>query len=203
MKLSVVVACHGECPELGILLQCLRYQRRYDVGKHSVTGEDCLWYAYERAKHEVEIICTSDGRFDGLCPGAHLIEVPQENNCHAGRAAGIEAATGDWIVLTNSDNYYVNGFVDSLTKAITPNLGLVYWDLISNLWQWTGLDGTRLERWHVDLGCVAVRTEIAKRVGFPWRHYDADWDYIERCASTAFEFGLKSKKISQTLCVHN
>mmetsp|Transcript_8364 Transcript_8364/g.11651 ORF Transcript_8364/g.11651 Transcript_8364/m.11651 type:complete len:298 (+) Transcript_8364:19-912(+) len=55
----------------------------------------------------------------------------------------------------------------------------------------------------IDIGAFAVRTDIAKRVGFRWRHHAADFNYLQACLLQLNYLTLHHHKISQTLYVHN
>ena len=50
---------------------------------------------------------------------------------------------------------------------------------------------------------VAVRTDIARRVGFAWRHHAADFAYVQAVRAELARVGLAAAKVPQTLYVHN
>ena len=52
---------------------------------------------------------------------------------------------------------------------------------------------------NIDMGCVAVKTNIAKSVGFNTVGYAADWDYFNNILKT----NPSIIKIDKILFVHN
>lgn len=210
-KLSVVITCHGSADDLSVSLGSLLTQRRYtDNGK-------VLFSAAERIAAPHEIIICSDGKYEGpkierkeaypdnFQPRIQIIECPQKGGVgHHTRGPGIEAATGDFIVLTNADNYFVAGWLYLLSCEITfvEHLGLVWWDVCSNAWNWKSRGAVKL-RGYIDLSSVAVRSEIAKEIGFPYRNYDGDFDYIKDCRRLCMQKGYGCSYLPYTLGVHN
>lgn len=215
---SVVITTHGTASDLPVMLGSLSHQREYHPGQHSRTGEEFLYAAGKRSKIPYEAIVVSDGLLEGeqsgWGPGVIHVVCPAEGGVgHHTRNYGIQAARGEFIVLTNSDNYFMSGWIHALSQAVQSSTGIVHWNCISNLWRWSMFGGseverrkgagTRLRRGQVDLSCVAVRAEIAKKIGFPWRHYEGDWDYVEACMWEAGQKGMKVVGIDSCLSVHN
>lgn len=221
--ISIVITCHGAAKDLPIMLMCLDQQRVNLVGKHSRTGAPVHYVMGDYSTNEREVIVSCDGALNQLKPEMEFCETitPRFNKFkvvqsrvmggvgHSTRAPGIEAATGDWIVLTNADNYFVSGWLDRLVTNIASYAGLIFWNCVNNLWTWNkqGGDvarmGCQIKRGWIDLSCVAVRSEIAKKVGFPWTHYDADFDYIKACTLECERLGLKTVHIPEILSIHN
>lgn len=207
---TVVIACHGDGKDLPVMLGCLANQREYHAGKCSRTGNEVLWCAGPPCKLPIHAIACWDGELpppDRLAYGSFgfdIVECPKEGGVgHHTRQPGIEAVAGEWTVLTNMDNYFVQGWRHRIEGMLRPDHGIVYWNVLNNLWRWSNYNGTQLKRGHADLSCCAVRTEIARAVGFPWRNYDGDWDYIEACVKEARKRRLKVVHIPETLSVHN
>lgn len=190
---SVVITTHGQSQDLPTILSCLQRQKDYSIGGHSRTSERVKYSQVSAPTFEApEIVIASDGRYTGPWPGPNnkIIEIPREPNSvgHHTRAPGIEAATGRFVVLTNQDNLFPLWFMSRLTQTIleheakaTAPIGLIYYNCVNNLWCCKA-HNSKLERGGIDLSCIAVNTNIAKEVGFPWREYDADADYIMACA---------------------
>ena len=215
-KISIVITCHGQAIDLPIMLMCLQQQRVNLEGKHSVTGAPTYYAMGNYCEHEYETIVVSDGEFAGSLLGS--FPVPEIVECHKDksknvghhtREPGIKKATGDWIVLTNADNYFVAGWLDRLVTNISDDMGLIFWDCIHNGWRWSSkagdgkIHGCQLKRGYIDLSCVAVKSEIAKKIGFPFRDYEGDYNYIAACARECDKLGLKIGHIPETLLVHN
>ena len=128
------------------------------------------------------------------------------NAGHASRDYALKHPIFDshYTVLTNSDNYYVPTWISEINKREED---FIYWDCIHNHINVNfdrkvpyGLLNVKLEGGCIDMGCVAIKTSIARKIGFNSRRYlRADWDYFEECLPHC-----KSKhKIPQILFVHN
>ena len=204
--ISIVITCHGEAAELPIILGSIATQREYKPIPHSRTGAPCLYGAGRICDYPREVIVVSDGKLERQLPWGLVdrdIECFKEGGVgHHTREPGILAATGKWIVLTNMDNYFMSGWLHHVSQSFKPSVGLVYWDCVHNAWRWQSRP-SKLARGGIDLSCVAVRDDIAKQVGFPFRDYDGDWDYIEACAKAAQQASLELVHVPLTLCVHN
>lgn len=201
-KVSVVVAADSTPHQLASLVYGLRSQRRYVErdGVRFVADGDC--------EVPLEIVTVTNGPL-AIEPAVQrqidqVITGPAESGVgHHLRAVGIAAASGDWLVLTNQDNYYTHGFLHALEPHLLPTCGLIFWNCLSNLWGWTALSGCSLNQRRIDLGCVAVRREFAQQVGFPWRDYEGDWAYIAACLEACKREGLAVVQLREILFVHN
>jgi hypothetical protein len=136
---------------------------------------------------------------------------------HSLRDYGLKNSIGDseYIVITNGDNYYPPTWIEALERVIatfpekeTPDF--IMWDLISHHahmnWNFDrntpyGLLTTKWELAAVDMGSVAVKTEIAQKVGFNSRAFAADWEYFNECYKSLEKPTIL--KIPQILLVHN
>lgn len=108
----------------------------------------------------------------------------------------------DWVVITNGDNYYVPGAVESFLAAARskPSAIGAYSDVLHNYWGWTNLR-TCLNHGDIDCGCVMVRREVALDVGWRGREVAADWTYIRDILDRYPARDLV--KIDRSLFVHN
>lgn len=214
--ISVVVTTHSTGRDLPGILSSLSNQRQYRSGL-STRGKPFDYEAGDYfSKLPLEVIVSWDGKPPGEVTQFADLYWPRELRwkiienekadppcCgHNTREAGIRAATGDWIVLTNSDNMFFHGWLHSLMQELTPMTGLVYWDIVSNLWGWQARS-SKCGWGEIDLSCVCVRAEIAKEVGFPFRAYDGDFEYINKCVELCLRAGLRASHIRQVLGVHN
>lgn len=210
-KISIVITTHGKGRDLPGILNSIECQRQYRSGI-STKGQP---YNYEAGdyftKAPIEVVLTWDGDIGRREAwderGLHVVHVENVKAVvpccgHNTREAGIQAATGDWIYLTNSDNLLVGGWLHSVMQCCLPQYGIIYFDIVSNLWTWQA-PPARLEWGACDLSSVVVKSEIAKEVGFPFRAYDGDFEYIDACNKLCQKKGLRTIHINEILAIHN
>jgi GT2 family glycosyltransferase len=111
-----------------------------------------------------------------------------------------EPIEGDFVVITNADNYYCPGFLKIMLAAFEASLVAVFCPMIHDHHGWRLLDA-QLEHKHIDCGCVMVRREAALETGWTSREYAADWVYISQLVTRYGSHRLK--KIDNVLFVHN
>lgn len=149
--------------------------------------------------------CHSDPRIACIFTGERL-----QNFGHPNKKKILEVvrdgplgSDNDFIVITNSDNYYVPGFCESmLTGFSRPSTLAVYCDKMAhNYTHWGIIDG-RLERGQIDIGQLMFKIKPAVELG--WGDsvdHSADWFYIERFIQ---KHGVSSFNcINGCLFVHN
>ena len=111
-----------------------------------------------------------------------------------------ERGIGDFIVVTNSDNYHVPGYIEKMLEHFDDDAHAVYCDMIHEYYSWRNLE-TRLEYSFIDCGCVMVRSETALKAGWNDNTYEGDWKYIadliEVCGTQAI------RKVRATLFIHS
>jgi glycosyltransferase involved in cell wall biosynthesis len=139
---------------------------------------------------------------------------------HSLRALGIEQARGDYLLITNGDNYYVPRFTEFAFQAVSRGakdraeddwgpLDMVLWNLVHS-YSSPGRRTLRCytpfrvfpARYMVDIAAVMVRTALARRVGFADRSHSGDASYVERILSLA-DTRIRVGKVEKTLAVHN
>ena len=129
---------------------------------------------------------------------------------HSLRAIGIEAATGDFLLIANGDNYYTPRFTEFVFEAVARHdLDVALWNFVHSHNRPGGLNLKSYSPFDVyparlmcDIGSVLVRTELAKKVGFADRSHDADATYLEDLLALP-GVSLRIGKIEKTLMVHN
>lgn len=117
-------------------------------------------------------------------------------------------SNAEYIMITNCDNYYCPVLVEEIESAIKKEPDFIYWDCVHNHKNANfdrpdgyGLLVSQLEYSKIDIGCAAVKSTIAEKIGFPYTNMDADWDYFRDCLREAnFD---KLHKINKILFVHN
>jgi len=107
------------------------------------------------------------------------------------------------VLLTNADNYYTPNLVD---EVLSYSEDFIYFNVIHSHKNKTnhnksnyGFMNTKLEQSKIDMGCVVVKSEIAKKVGFNSTSYEADWHYFDEILKT----NPSILKIDKVLFVHN
>lgn len=225
--ISIVISTHGDSHDVPTMLNLLERQRGYAKGipehvkRHKPVEFLAGKYLEPFSNHLIEVIVVNhgivgtsetheelsnldDSRID------QVLELPHIPNSygHHCREAGIKAATGDWIVLTSADNLFMAGWLHHVMQAVRrPQVGMVVWRVVNNYWGWTtgktylpGKEAT--ERGWIDMCSVAVRADIAKKIGFPFREFDSDATYILACGAEIKRRRLKTVFLPYVLAVH-
>lgn len=118
-----------------------------------------------------------------------------------------EFANTKYLMFQNADNYLIPKAVEGILKTMEPhNLDLCLFNILHNyaghLWgdpDYVVLD-TKPQTNYCDIGSFAIKTELAKKVGFPWRMSHADGVFIEEVMRHKPVTGKISKSV---LMVHN
>lgn len=116
---------------------------------------------------------------------------------HPLRDTCIRNASGEYVCVTNADNYYTPNFVGEVLKTIHGHDGC-HVDMLHSHHGWLHLVA-HLEYCKIDTGAFIVRTEIAKAVGWPSYEKDSDWDYIQRCMKITKDI----VRVPYTCLIHN
>ena len=140
-------------------------------------------------------------------PRIHLLntEIRANDWGHSPREFAFEKCrsgkyNGDFIVVSNSDNYHVPGFLRLMLEAFSSSAISVYCDMIHNDYYWRYFN-TKLTYSFVDCGCLMTKFKEACEVGWQNKEYEADWHYI---TSLIDKFGISSfVKLPAPLLVHN
>ncbi len=128
---------------------------------------------------------------------------------HSLRQMAINDAKGEYLLITNDDNYYVPVFVQNMmSRAKVDDSDLVICDMVHsydrpgarnqipyNFFQTSPSLG------NIDIGAMIVRTEIAKEVG--WRDMTAIGDGTYCNDVVASKAQIRISKVPQILFVHN
>ncbi len=171
----------------------------------------CLVHSFRAQTYaQWEMLVIHDGPGSGM--GGHFkrlddprvtlreTEERKHNFGHPHRQGGIDAARGDWLMLTNGDNYYAPTFVEALLhEAVTKKSDLAYCDMVHSHKQWKPMSCQPRYRF-LDLGGLVVKTALARQVPFNRTNFAADGDWINRLAAKARG---KIAKVTATLFVHN
>ncbi len=129
---------------------------------------------------------------------------------HSLRQIGIGEASGEFLLITNGDNYYVPRFAEFAFDAVEAGgLDMVLWDLVHSYTS-PGLRTLRCytpfrvfpARYVVDIAAVMVRTALARRVGFADRSQNGDATYVEQLLALG-DAPIRVGKVEKVLAVHN
>jgi choline kinase len=89
----------------------------------------------------------------------------------------------EYVLLTNGDNYYSPIMVE---EVLNRDEEFIYFDLVhshsskyNNNKDTYGYMKTHLVRGTIDMGCVVIKSDLAKKVGFGSTEYHADWIYFD------------------------
>ena len=128
---------------------------------------------------------------------------------HSLRSIGLQKAIGDYVLITNDDNYYSPKFIEIMFEPIQKNnADIVVCDMVhghanpgstkqlANCFFETGFS-----RGYIDIGCFIARTSLAKQAGFNDRSFSADGAYFEDILKLRKDLSIS--KIKRVLFVHN
>lgn len=118
---------------------------------------------------------------------------------HPNRNMGIAAARGNWLGLTNDDNYYAPAYFQWLIQeALRQRADFVYSDCVHSHRDWAHMV-TRPRYRHLDLGGWLARTKVVRQVRFDKHTFNGDGDFINRLVARAG----RTAKVNAALFVHN
>lgn len=128
---------------------------------------------------------------------------------HSLRQMAINDAQGDYLLITNDDNYYVPVFIENMiARARKDDSDLVLCDMVHSYDRPGRRDQipynffeTFPRKFNIDVGAMVARTEIAKLVG--WRDLRSVGDGTYCDDIVASKDHIKISKVSQILFVHN
>jgi hypothetical protein len=91
---------------------------------------------------------------------------------HPYRQIGIDACRGEWIGLSNDDNYYVPGYIEQMVYA-GRNADLVMCEFLHSYHGW------RASEPGSDLGSWIARSDVVRRFPWPGVDFHADKIYLD------------------------
>lgn len=127
-----------------------------------------------------------------------------------------------YTLVTNCDNYYVPILVDQIDYYTSnKDIDFLYWEAVHNFKDgkfnrdiaygtWT----SKIKYSQIDMGQAVISSNIARKVAFPKRNWDADYNYFEDCVNQIKNANYSSakrkpswksriKKLDKILFVHN
>jgi hypothetical protein len=141
---------------------------------------------------QIEFFCTLDRH----CDYGHTL-----------RQIGIDQAQGDYLLITNADNYFIPKAAEYL-GGVMGQSDVVLFDMVHSHNRPGGRDlppysyfETDYRRGSIDVSSAIVRTKMAKKVGFQDKSHDGDATYFEDILRS--HEGISVLKLPQILFVHN
>ena len=166
MTFTAVVTAHAESPHK--ILGNLLYQTR--------PPDELLVLVSDVSASEV-------AKLREHFPKAQFFPQPNFNDWgHEKRSAGVQWASGDYLGFFNSDDEYELDYIEKMMKAV----GVLKFD--AAFCGWTGEHGNPHPTFTLGSstsGNFIVRTELAQRVGYWSRAYEADGHFINAVRSNA------------------
>lgn len=130
------------------------------------------------------------------------INGPHYDAGHTPRNYGLEHSTGDWVIMTGDDNYYVPVFVNEVLSIIEDDTNFVYCDMIHNGYEYHFFNCHHSSH-HIDIGNMIVRSELAKQLRLDVTKNDADGLFCTQYVNMFCKNEKGIKKINKILYVHN
>ena len=145
-----------------------------------------------------EVIVTTDGPasydiralVESATPAVRLVETSERLGQwgHPWRQNGLDVALrsfgGDYICMSNDDNYYVPSYLELMALELDRGADLVLCDQLHAYrgWQW---QRTEPRCGSCDLGCFMAKRELVAQVKWPGNDFAADGRFVEELAAKA------------------
>ena len=130
---------------------------------------------------------------------------------HSLRDMGLKNIKGEYVLLTNADNYFIPKTIEFINEIfIEHQPEVVIFDMIHshnrpgrrNLPEYSYFE-TKLERYSIDISAAIVKADLAEKAGFRDKTYSGDSSYFEDIMKLKLPDGLSYAKILRVLFVHN
>ena len=130
---------------------------------------------------------------------------------HSLREIGLREISGDYVMLTNADNYFVPKAVEFMNDVIErDDPDVVLFDMVHSHDRPGGRKlpaysyfKTKYKRGSIDMSAAIVRAELSSTAGFRDKTHDGDATYFEDIARIRAPSKLSVVKIPRVLLVHN
>ena len=169
-KISVIVATFEHGKKLSCLLDCLAEQ-------HGIATSD--WEGLILHDGPSEMFEQMALRYANIENLEFKSSERRENLWgHNLREMGLALCSGEYCAWTNGDNQVCYGWLERLIPVLKTGPDLVTWHIshsYSEFHDWT----PQLRPGGIDFCSYAMKTSLAKEMGFPWRHREADGAQIQ------------------------
>lgn len=131
---------------------------------------------------------------------------------HSLREIGLKSVSGDYVLLTNADNYFVPRALEFINQELSRggNPDVVMFDMVHSHHHPGGrrvpsysFFKTDYARGSIDMSAAVVRADLAVRAGFRDKSFAGDATYFEDVAKACPAGRPRIAKIRQVLFVHN
>ena len=130
---------------------------------------------------------------------------------HSLREIGLKNIRGDYVLLTNADNYLIPRAIEYLGSALVRNpADVVIFDMVHSHEKPGGRPlppysffQTKFQRNSIDMGAAIVKRHLAEKAGFRDKSFAGDATYFEDVIRAAGEKEISIHKVPSILFVHN
>lgn len=138
-------------------------------------------------------------------------ELRHKDYGHTLRDIGLKSVTGDYVLLTNADNYFIPKAVEFMNEALNQNdADVVIFNMIHshnrpggrNLPPYSYFESNYAPR-SIDISAAIVKSELARMAGFRDKTHDGDVTYFGDIVNMKAPLPLSILKIPRVLLVHN
>jgi hypothetical protein len=130
---------------------------------------------------------------------------------HSLRELGLKNIQGDYVLLTNADNYFIPRAIEFINEIfIAHHPDVVIFDMVHshkfpggrNLPAYSFFE-TSFERESIDMSAAIVKSHLAEGAGFRDKTFAGDATYFEDVMKEKYPEPLSIAKIRRILFVHN
>jgi len=113
---------------------------------------------------------------------------------HPYRQRGIEACRGEYIGISNDDNYYVPGYLEQMVFALEQNKAdLAVCRILHSYFGWSVTEAGG------DLGCWIARKSLVEKCPWPGNEFESDQAHMKLLRESA----AKMIEVPRPLFIHN
>lgn len=130
---------------------------------------------------------------------------------HSLRQIGLNAIKGEYVMLTNADNYFIPKAIEYLNEVLSESdPDVIIYDMVHshikpggrNLPAYSHFE-TSYARFSLDVSAAIVKKDLAKKAGFQDKTHDGDATYFEDVRRSKDGISLDVIKLPRILFVHN
>ena len=194
MKISITIPTYLHGPKLNCLLESL-------LGQHNVTGTEWEAQVLHDGPPNVSFIQTQG--FYQQYPQLTFKHTPYRFNVwgHDLTQTGLSMSTGDYWMRMNGDNQYCYGWLERVLPILTREQpDILTWSCVHSYTEFSEFI-PELIPGKIDFCNYLLKTDKAKQLGFPWRHFEADGAQIEEFVK--LYPNLKHIQMPNVLTIHN